>query len=197
MLQEAIYANDQKALKVSVERSEVLLKSDEILNFPRIIELAGDSLALPYGRGRHTGDETRPVAISHDFGATWVDLPPDHPMADNLETSGVLGYMRDGTIAYIDVFPVNVKWSRADGPYHRVAKVKDPIFRLRRFSKQAELLEDSTFKVLNLPWETASYELYGTLLELENGDLLTAFLGMPSETRYNSTDFIAPVHRRR
>ena len=191
MLQEAIYANDQKALKVSVERSEVLLKSDEILNFPRIIELAGDSLALPYGRGRHTGDETRPVAISHDFGATWVDLPPDHPMADNLETSGVLGYLRDGTIAYIDVFPVNVKWSRADGPYHRVAKVKDPIFRLRRFSKQAELLEDSTFKVLNLPWETASYELYGTLLELENGDLLTAFLGMPSETRYNSTDFIA------
>ncbi len=193
MLKEATYTNGREVLKVSVERCEVLLKSDEVLNFPRIVELKGDHLVLAYGRGRHGGGETRPVAISDDFGKTWVDAPPDFPMADNVQTSGIMGYLRGGTIAYIDAFPVNTKWSRTDGPYHRVAKVEDPIFRLRRFSKKAELLEDTTFKVLNLPWKTASYELYGTLLELENGDLLTAFeaqVGTPPETRYDFTTFV-------
>ena len=193
MLQEAIYTNNQEILKVSVERCEVLLKSDEILNFPRIIELEGERLVLAYGRGQHGGDESRPVALSNDFGKTWVDPPPDFPMADNVQTSGIMGYLMDGTIAYIDVFPVNAGWSRADGPYHRVAQVEDPIFRFRRFSNWGELLEDSTFKVLNLPWKTASYELYGTLLEMENGDLLTAFLGQvgtPLESRHNMTTFV-------
>lgn len=88
MLQEINYANDQKVMKVSVEKCEVLLKSDEILNFPRIVELKGDRLVLLYGRGQHGGDETRPVAISDDFGKTWVDTPPDFPMADNMQTSG-------------------------------------------------------------------------------------------------------------
>ena len=193
MLREVIYTNDQEALKVSVERCEVLLRSNEILNFPRIIELEGDRLVLAYGRGRHGGAESRPVAISEDSGKTWVDAPSDFPMADNVQTSGIMGYLSDGTIAYIDVFPLNAKWSRADGPYHRVAKVEDPIFRFRRFSKKAELLEDSTFKILNLPWKTASYELYGTLLELDNGDFLTAFeaqIGTPPETRYNFATFV-------
>ncbi|MCZ6680638.1 MAG: sialidase family protein [Candidatus Poribacteria bacterium] len=194
MIQEAIYTHDQSVLKVSVERCEVLLQSDEILNFPRIIELDGERLVLPYGCGRHGGAETRPVAISEDFGVTWTDLPPDAPMADNVQTSGILGYLQDGTIAYIDVFPVNVKWSRAEGQYHRVAKVEDPIFRIRRFSRRAELLDDSTFRVLDLPWKTASYEFYGTLLELENGDFMTAFqaqVGLPSGTRCDLTTFIA------
>jgi hypothetical protein len=193
VLQEVIYTNDQEVLKVSVERCEVLLKSNEILNFPRIIELEGDRLILAYGRGRHGGAETRPVAISEDFGKTWVDAPSDFPMADNVQTSGIMGYLRDGTIVYIDVLPLNVKWSGPDEPYHHVAKVEDPIFRLRRFSKKAELLEDSTFKVLNLPWKSASYELYGTLLELENGNFLTAFqaqVGTPSETRCDFTTFV-------
>ena len=57
------------------------------------------------------------------------------------------------------------------------------------------MLEDSTFKVLNLTWKTASYELYGTLLELENGDFLTAFevqVGGPAapETRLFFTTFV-------
>lgn len=60
----------------------MLLKSDEILNFPRIIELEGDCLVLPYGCGRHDGAEIRPVAISDDFEVTWADLPSDSPMAD-------------------------------------------------------------------------------------------------------------------
>ncbi len=195
MIQEAIYTNDQQVLKVSVEKCEVLLKSNEILNFPRIIELEGNQLVLAYGRGKHGGDETRPVAISNDFGQTWVDAPSDFPMVDNVQTSGIMGYLRDGTITYINARPVNVPWCKADGPYHHVAKVNDPIFRIRRFSKKAELLEDSTLKVLNMPWKTASYELYGTLLEMENGDFLTAFtalVGEPTapETRLFDTAFI-------
>ena len=193
MLREAIYTSDRKALKVSVAECRVLLKSDEILNFPRIIELAGEGLVLAYGRGRHGGEESRPVALSDDFGRTWADPPPDFPMSDNVQTSGIMGYLREGTIAYIDVFPVNAEWSRARGPYHHVAKVEAPVFRLRRFSDQAELREDSRFEVRNLPWKTASYELYGTLLEQENGDLLTVFqaqVGVPSETRFDFTSFV-------
>ena len=186
MIQEAIYTNDQQVLKVSVEKCEVLLKSNEILNFPRIIELEGNQLVLAYGRGKHGGDETRPVAISNDFGQTWVDAPSDFPMADNVETSGIMGYLKDGTIAYIDSLPV--------GQVNK-GRVADPTFRIRRFSKKAELLEDSTFKVLNMPWKTAPYELYGTLLELENGDFLTAFTvdphpGKPAALGQFCTTFI-------
>jgi len=193
MLQSTEYSNGRQILTVSVARREVLLKSNEILNFPRIIELEGKRLVLPYGSGRHGGAETRPVATSDDFGKTWVDAPPDFPMADNVQTSGILGYMRDGTITYIDVFPLNAEWSPADGPYHQVAKVEDPTFRIRRFSRQADLLEDSTFKIRNLPWKTGSYEFYGTLLEMENGDFLTAFqvqVGFPTETRCDLTTFV-------
>ena len=175
MLKSAVYSSNGKDLRVSVDKTEVLLKSDQILNFPRIIELEGDRLALAYGSGRHGGDETRPVAVSEDFGRTWTEAPFGPPMTDNVQTSGILGYMKDGTIAYIDVFPVNANWSRAQGPYHQVAKVENPIFRLRRFSRKGELLADGRFKVNGIPWGPASYELYGTLLELENGDLLTAF----------------------
>ena len=193
MLQSVEYSSGNQSLSVSVARREVLLKSDEILNFPRIIELEGDRLVLPYGSGRHGGVETRPVATSHDFGRSWVDVPPDNPFTDNLQTSGILGYLREGTIAYIDVFPLNAEWSREEGPYHDVAKVEDPTFRIRRFSKQAELFEDSTFKIRNLPWETGSYEFYGTLLEMENGDYLTAFqvqVKFPTEMRCDFTTFV-------
>ena len=190
MLQGALYSKNGQDLRVSVERTEVLLKSDDILNFPRIIELEGDRLVLAYGKGRHTGVETRPVAISEDFGRTWTDSPPGYPMADNVQTSGILGYMGDGTIAYIDVFPVNTGWSQTQGLYHQVAKVEDPIFRLRRFSGMGELLADDTFKVHGIPWRLASYELYGTLLTLENGDLLTAFGGQVGVSSASHTSFI-------
>ncbi len=193
MLKGAVYSSDGRDLKVSVERNEVLLKSDQVLNFPRIIELDADRLVLAYGSGRHGGAETRPVAVSDDFGRTWTDAPADFPMVDNVQTSGILGYMADGTIAYIDVMPVNADWSQAQGPYHQVAKVENPIFRLRRFSRKGELLADGTFKVNGIPWGKASYELYGTLLELENGDLLTAFeceVATPPGSDFAASTFI-------
>ena len=194
MLKEAVYSDAQRQLRVSVAREQILLQSEEILNFPRIIELEGESLVLAYGSGRHGGEEGRPVAVSDDFGATWADPPKGFPMSDNVQTSGIMGYMSDGTIAYIDVFPVNAEWSREAGPYHQVAGLDDPVFRLRRFSRTAALLEDTQFRVADLPWTTASYELYGSLLELRNGDYLTAFqahVGKASETRHDFTTFIA------
>ncbi len=153
MIQEAIYTNDQEILKVSVEKCEVLLKSNEVLNFPRIIELEGNQLVLAYGRGKHGGDETRPVAISNDFGRTWVDASSDFPMADNVETSGIMGYLRDGTIAYINARPVNVKWRKADGPnpptlsssrFHSWARKYNPV--RRHFSLTTTGKYDSSIK---------------------------------------------------
>ena len=197
MLRQSTYNRNGHTLTATVERIDVLLESEDILNFPRLIELEGDQLVLPYGRGRHGGDETRPVATSDDFGRTWNDVHGDSPMADNVQTSGILGYSRDGTITYIDVFPTNVKWSRAEeGPYHRseAAKVRNPVFRSRRFSGQGSLIDDSTFTITNTPWDQASYELYGTLLELDNGELLTAFqaqIEFPPEDRFTFSTFIA------
>ena len=195
MIQSASYIDGQDILKVSVDRIDVLLKSEEILNFPRIIELDGDRLVLPYGRGRHGGAESRPVAISEDGGKTWADVPADSPWSDDVQTSGILGYLKDGIIAYIDVFPREASgWTGAQGPYHQAMFVEDPTWRLRRFSKQGELVETSSLKVVNLPWKTASYENYGTLLELDNGDLMTAFeCHVPPYTadRINFSTFVA------
>ena len=174
MLQQAAYTNGHRTLTASVERHEVLLKSEEPLNFPRIIELEGDRLVLAYGRGRHGGDETRHAAFSEDGGKTWADFPPDSPWSDNVQTSGVLGYLVDGTIAYVDVFPLETAaWTRDQGPWFD-QRIENPTWRLRRFSKSADLLEDTAFHVLGLPWKATAYYCYGDLLHLENGDLLIA-----------------------
>jgi hypothetical protein len=89
MLESAVYANGKEMLKVSVEKIDVLLKDTQILNFPRLIELEGDKLVLAYGRGRHTGAESRTSAFSDDFGKTWRDAPPGSPWADMLCPKGL------------------------------------------------------------------------------------------------------------
>jgi hypothetical protein len=51
--------------------------------------------------------------------------------------------------------------------------------------------------MLDLPWQEASYENYGSILELENGDLLTpsnvswSSKGRRWQTLYNFSSFIA------
>lgn len=176
MLKEAVYQTGDDAIRVRLERQDVLLKSEEVLNFPRIIPLADGMMILPYGRGRHGGKESRPVAISRDGGATFADLPADSPWSDNVQTSGILGQLRDGSVAYVDVFPLEVTgWTRERGPYHQAAQVANPSWRLRRFSPTGELVESTTTTVRGLPWERASYENYGTIVELPDGDWLTAF----------------------
>ncbi len=70
MLKAATYSNGSEVLKVSLEKVEVLLKSDEPLNFPRTIQLAGNRLMLPYRRGGHGGAESRWSACSGSAAAT-------------------------------------------------------------------------------------------------------------------------------
>jgi hypothetical protein len=171
-LVQSIYVKGDNKVKVTLESVDVLLKSDEILNFPRIIELEGDKLVLAYGKGRHGGAESRLAAFSDDMGKTWDDFPADSPWNDNVQTSGVLGYLKDGTIAYIDVFPVNMgDYRDLKQPWHKTY-LSDPVWRLRRFSSSGELLEDTSFQVSNLPWKEAAYYCYGDLLDLGNGELL-------------------------
>ena len=182
MLTEAVYKDKNIKVTAKVERIDVLIKSEnEILNFPGIIELEGDKLALVYGRGRHGGKETRPAAFSYDFGKTWTDAPHEAPISDNVQNYGNLGYLRDGTIGYIDNFPI--EWLYLDPlssskiPWYNY-KIEDPTFRFRRFSRKAELVDSKTFKIRNLPWESAAYVTYGRILELDDGTLLTTFLAV-------------------
>src|SRR5512136_1394969 len=119
MLQKATYTDAQYIVTAAVERIDVLIKSEtDVLNFPRLVKLEGKRLVLAYGKGRHGSNEGRLAAFSDDFGKTWRDAPPDSPWSDNVQISGIMGYMKDGTIAYIDVTSIEAyarKWTRADG----------------------------------------------------------------------------------
>ncbi len=189
MIQEAVYSNGQRTLRASIERCEVLLKSDGILTFPRIIELEGDHLVLAYGRNQHGGgNEKRFVALSDDLGRTWTDQPPGHPFCDNLQMARTLGHLRDGTIVYLDCDSVNVdartssaagtQISRSErrsagGVQDAIAQRENPTFTIRRFSRSAELLDESVITIQNLPWNVAHC---GRLVESDNGDLLAALM---------------------
>lgn len=175
MLKQATYENDSIRLGVELVRTDVLIRSEEeIVNFPRLVELADGKLILPYGRGRHGGKESRLAAFSDDEGATWSDCPEGSPWNDNVQTSGVLGYLGDGSIAYIDVFPLEMgAWRSFRKPWFR-QYVPEPTWRWRLFSSTGELLRDTTFQVRGLPWKEAAYYCYGDLLDLGDGELFTA-----------------------
>ena len=93
---------------------------------------------------------------------------------------GILSYLRDGTIARIDPYPVEAIErgldDESEASIHVSAQLADPTFRWRRWAKNGSPIENRTFKVDGLPWATASYENYATLHELDNGDLITALL---------------------
>ena len=173
-LVQASYVNADFRLDVTLERIDVLIKSEEeIVNFPRLIRLKDDKpLILCYGRGRHGGHERRLAAFSNDDGKTWQDFPKGSHWNDNVQTSGVLGYLNDGTIAYVDVFPLDM------GDYKDLKKpwyatyIQNPSWRLRKFSDSGDLVEDTTFKVKNMPWKEGAYYCYGDLLDFGNGELL-------------------------
>ena len=200
MLKKAIYESEAGRLSVELERIDLLIKSEnEIVNFPRIVELEGQKLILPYGRGRHGGDASRLSALSEDGGQTWADCPKNSPWNDNVQTSGILGYLKGETIAYIDVFPLEMgNWKGFKSPWYR-NYVADPSWRMRRFSKAGDLLKDTAFHVSDLPWKEAAYYCYGDLLDFGDGELFTALSaqvpGEESETgSIRITTFFARSH---
>ena len=150
-----------------------------------------DKLILTYVRGRHGGPESLQAVVSTDGGKSWRVLSPDSPFTDNVQTSGLYGFLREGTTLYVDVFPLGAdypdylaKGGRQLGHYHDVMWVRTPpSWRVRRFSRQGELVETFTLKLQGLPWQESSYELYGTIVELPNGDLLAPFLSVVEPTR--------------
>jgi hypothetical protein len=179
-IKEAVYSDGKYNVKVSVERTDVLIKPEgEEPSFPGLIEFTG-KLILPSHRSRPTEKESayRAVsALSTDGGKTWKDLPSSSPFSD-FENSGLYGYLRDGSFLYMDTFPLEAKHQSDEwgaGGYHVTQRVKNPSFQLRRFSKSGELTDTLHAKVVNLPWQEASYELYGSIVQLENGDLLAPF----------------------
>lgn len=187
MLRQATYERNGRTASISVERIDTWFEtSDSVINFPGLVELEGDHMFLSYHWGRHGGHEPLQVAVSDDAGATWREAPDDHPMVyihpdtgrQGIEfASGVLGYPRDDTIVYIDHDTVELaeRWKdRTSGSYHEVGQVESPTFLWRRWSKAGEPLEKHTFKVRDLPFERASYQSYSSLIELDNGDYLTA-----------------------
>lgn len=102
MIQAMRFTGNGGRLDVELERTDVLIKSEEeIVNFPRLIRLSGDKWVLAYGRGRHGGEEGRLAAYSEDDGMTWQDFPAGSPWNDNVQTSGVLGYLHDGLFGLV------------------------------------------------------------------------------------------------
>ena len=187
MLRQAVYERNGRTASISVERIDTWFETtDSVINFPGLVELEGDHMFLSYHWGRHGGHEPLQVAVSDDAGATWREAPDDHPMVyihpdtgrQGIEfASGVLGYLRDDTIVHIDHDTVELaeRWKdRTSGSYHDVGQVESPTFLWRRWSKAGEPLEKHTFKVRDLPFSRASYQSYSSLIELDNGDYLTA-----------------------
>ena len=187
MIRQAAYESSGRSATISVDRIDTWIDvADSVVNFPGLIELDGNRMFLTYHLGRHGGHEPLQTVVSDDAGATWREAPADHPLiAIQPETgnnvldfaSGVHGYLKDGTIVHIDHDTVELArvWKdRASGSYHEIGQVENPTFRLRRWSKQGEVLGTHEFKVRNLPFKHASYQSYSSLLELGNGDFLTA-----------------------
>jgi hypothetical protein len=141
---------------------------------------------MTYHYGRHGGHEPLRAVISDDGGATWREAAADFPLIEPSPagrgnaldfSSGIMGTLRDGTTCWIDHDTVEAaqRWKdRSSGPYHEVNQQENPTFQWRRWASNGESFEKFTFKVDGLPFARASYQCYASLLELDDGDFLTA-----------------------
>ena len=189
MLTTATYARGRRHATISIERIDTFLEyTDTIVNFPGIVALDGDRLVLSANHARHGEVEGEPLRtfLSEDGGAMWTPLGLESPFLDAHPLTGENhltfaggnhGYMRDGTITHIDVHQADLErrdWNRREGPLHAIMQTADPTFRWRRWSQTGEPLENRLITLQNAPWETGSYENYARILELGDGELLTA-----------------------
>jgi hypothetical protein len=192
MIQQATYGDGSRTVTIAVERIDTWLEeADSIINFPGLLELDGDRLFLTASRSRHgaeweSKEDPFRAYVSEDAGRTWNRAPDDCPliirnphtrrMIENYD-SGVTGYLRDGTIGRIDHWTQRfheTKYDRSEGHEHEQFQEENPTFRWHRWQRDGTPIEHFPFKVNGIPWERASYQCYSSLLDLENGDLLTA-----------------------
>jgi len=187
MIRDATYERNGRTASINVDRIDTWLDlTNSVINFPGLVELDGNRMFLTYHLGRHGGHEPLQTVVSDDAGSTWHEAPTDHPLIDRHPaternildfSSGVLGYPKDGSIVRIDHDTVELAQSwrdRTSGSYHEVGQVENPTFRFRRWSKQGDVIGAHDFKVRGLPFKRASYQSYSSLIELENGNYLTA-----------------------
>ena len=190
---QAVYVDEQSKVTVSLERIDVLIKDEVTVNFPVLLEFE-DKMVLGYGRVHHGGRERRPIVVSTDDGKTWSPLPLDSPFEpasaeaikagmkpDPVESSGLYGFLMDGTTLYVNTFANGIVWGYGGDSKENQdmiwTEIRDPKFRVRRFSPKGDLMENFDMSLVDLPYEKAyKYELYGDILELDNGDLLAPFL---------------------
>ena len=185
-LKQAVYETGKHRLTVTVNKIESLITSEVTVNFPALIRFKNRWL-LCYGRGRHYGPdgETRHIASSNDQGNTWHEIKPPSPYfwddgRRRLGTSGVYGFLRDGTMLYAFPFPNEANpnmeiWRNHPQGYHGSERVKDPTWELRHYDTGGNLVDTSTMRLVGVPWGEASYEIYGSIVELGNGNLIAPF----------------------
>ena len=101
----ALYQTQEAEIHVELEEVKDILKSGSTLNFPQIIEFNDNIKGLAYGQGAHYGGETRIVRLSKDGGESWEAVSRTRPLGDDIQNSGLLGYLSDGTIIYINAMP--------------------------------------------------------------------------------------------
>ncbi len=188
MIKQATYGDGTREVVITASDPDVWIETTESsVHLPGLVELEGDNLYMSYHQGRHGGVEPLASVVSSDLGATWQPAPDDSPFIDRDPItglnrmdfgSGIIGYPSDGSITRIDTYPIEnyeKPYSRDDGPGHVVWQRADPTFRLRKWSRAGEVIDDHPFKVEGFPWEKASYENYSHLRELDNGDLIAVF----------------------
>ena len=195
MIKQATYTDGSRTATIKVERIDTWLEDTESnISHPGVVELDGDRLFMTIHRARHgtearlaaSGVDPYPAFISEDAGAAWHEAPPDFPLitrdartglANENFDSGAFGYLRDGTIGRIDHCTQLYHETGYDpdkGHYHEQFQEEDPTFRWHRWERDGTPIESFTFKVSGIPWQRASYQSYARLLELDDGDLLTA-----------------------
>ncbi len=191
MISQATYTRGDRKVTVTLDRIDTWIEDPEsIVNFPGLVRLDGERLYMTYHRGKHGGVEPLRSVVSSDAGATWTRAPDDSPFIEKHPItglsyvdfgSGILGYLRDGTIMRIDTYPVEYLQSvadRAEAPYLTQMQMDRPTFRVRRWTASGEPLEGHQFQVEGFPWKgTSAFENYSSLIELDNGDLLTVLTG--------------------
>ena len=186
MLESATYSDGERTATLSVERIDTWQEDTEvILNFPSVIELADDCLFMRFSRSQHAIADVEPKrdAFSTDDGETWGDPPPGMDFG-----GGSVGYLRDGTIMRLEHNTVEANrrtWDKHVGPFHLVMQENDPTFRLGTWRSNGDPIDRHEFKIAGLPWETASYQTYAKILDLDDGSLLAAMeaqVGPPRKT---------------